>query len=127
MLKITPVGDKAELGSWANYRGVKLKIARLNNTAYRNKLRSLMRPYQKEIDNNTLDDDLSDQLICEALTGTILLDWEKETFPGKVEYTKDNAIDLLINDIDCRNFVLEFAGDIGNYLERDEVATKKES
>lgn len=126
MLKITPVGNKADLGAWGTYRGVKLKIARLNNNKYKAAFRRLMKPYQREIENNTLDDDTSDQLICESLAEGVLLDWKKETFPGEVEYSKDNAIDLLMNDTDCRSFVMDFAGDINNFLEDDEAEVTKE-
>jgi len=126
MLKITPVGNKADLGAWGYYRNVKLKIARLNNNRYKAAFRRLMKPYQKEIDNNTLDDDTSDRIICESLAEGVLVDWDKSTFPGEVEYSKENAIDLLLNDPDCRLFVMDYAGDINNYLEDEEAKVTKE-
>lgn len=127
MLKITPVGDKADLGAPAIYRGVELKIARMNNTRYKTAFRRVTRPYQKEIETNTLDDKTSDELYCQALAEGILVDWNKTTFPNKVEYTIDNAKDLLLNDTDCRDFVISFASDINNYLEEQEKLVTKES
>lgn len=127
MLKITPVGDKAESGTYGTYRGVRLLIARMNNTRYKSAFRRLTRPYQEEIDNNQLDDEVSDQLLCEALAEGILIGWDVDTFPGNVKYTKANAIDLLMSDQDCREFVLKFSRDINNFLEREEEGVIKES
>lgn len=127
MLKITPVGEKAELGATASYRGVKLKIARLNNTRYKAAFRRLTRPYQKEIESNTLDDTTSDDIYCQALAEGILLSWDKSTFPGNIEYSVDNAKDLLLNDTDCRDYVVAYASDINNYLDEQEKLVTKES
>jgi len=126
MLKITPVGDKAELGAKVIYRGVELLVARMNNSKYKYVFRQLIKPYQKEVENNTLDDDTSDRLLCEALAEGILLGWNKDTFPGNVAYTKENAVELLLNDSDCRDFITDFANDINNYLEEDEEQITKE-
>ena len=126
MLKITPVGEKAEVGSIGTYRGVALKIARMNNSRYKSAFRRLVRPYQKEVENGTLDEATSDNILCEALAEGILVDWNPATFPGNVKYTKENAKELLLNDTDCRDFVTEFADDINNYLDEDEEEVTKE-
>lgn len=127
MLKITPVGNKADTGAVGVYRGVKLLIARMNNNRYKAAFRRLVNPYKKELENNTIDDDTSDNILCEALAEGILIGWETKTFPGEVEYSKDNAKELLLNDADCREFVTDFANDINNYLEQDEEIVRKES
>ena len=120
------MGEKAESGAIGTYRGVALKIARMNNARYKAIFRRLIRPYQKEVENNTLDDQTSDSILCEALAEGILIGWNKETFPGKVSYTVENAKDLLLNDPDCREFVTEFANDINNYLDAEEAEITKE-
>lgn len=127
MLKITPVGNKAESGAKAVYRGVELLVARMNNDVYKAAFRRLIRPYQKEVENNTLDEDTSESILSEALATGILVGWNEETFPGKVKYSVANAKDLLLNDPDCRDFVTDFANDINNYLEEDEAVVVKES
>lgn len=126
MLKITPVGNKAELGAEGNYRGVMLRIARNNNSKYKSVFRRLLRPYQKEVENNTLDEATSDEILCAALAEGVLVGWDAKTFPNNVEYSIDNAKDLLLNDPDCRAFVMDFADDINNYLDDDEVKVTKE-
>lgn len=126
MLKITPVGEKAELGAVGIYRGVHLTIARMGNDRYKAAFRRLINPYKKEIENNTLDDDTSDEILCEALALGVLINWDAKTFPGNIEYSKENAKDLLLNDPDCRDFVTEYANDINNFLKDEEEEITKE-
>lgn len=127
MLKITPIGKKAETGVETSYRGVKMTIARMGNVRYKAAFRRLIRPYTKEVEDNSLDEKTSEDIICESLAEAILVDWNKDTFPGNVEYSSANAKDLLVNDPDCRDFVQSFAEDINNYLEEDLAEVKKES
>ena len=125
MLKITPIAKTAEEGAWANYRGVKLLIARANNPKFKTTFRRLTKPYKKEMENETLDEKTSGDLLAQAFAEAILLDWKDFVINGKeIEYNKENAADLLINDPDCLQFVTDYANDIDNYLTVDEDELK---
>lgn len=124
---ITPIDEKAvEEGVWVEYMGVPLRIARWGNAKFSKTFRRLSKPYQREIRNNTLDNETSERLVSEAMADAILLDWDKEKFPGKVEYSKENAIELLRQDEDCREFVRNAASQAETFY-RQEDEEKVES
>lgn len=127
-MKITPVDDsKAVEGTWTQYRGVQLKIARAGNEKFQKIFANLTRPYKRQIDKGTLDNDTMRNCICEALGRTILVDWKPFEVDGKtVKYTPENAVSLMEDDPDCREFVQEFANEVDNYLneEAEEVEGK---
>jgi len=126
-MKLTPTSKEKEInGVEAFYHGVKLIIARDTNIHYKNALRRLMKPYQREIDKGTLDDATTDEILCTAIAEGILVGWDASTFPNGIEYTKEKAKELMLDDEDCRRFVLEFAADLSNYLEAEKEAVKKE-
>jgi hypothetical protein len=122
MLKITPIGKSAEEGVTANYMGVDLLIARAGNTKFKAAFRRLTKPYKHDIDNSTLSDEISEKLLAEAMAEGVLVGWSGFKSDGKeVKYSVDNAVDLLMNDPDCMEFVSEFSRDINNYLEKDKA------
>ena len=105
-MRITPIDDKAiEEGIWVNYMGVPLRISRWGNDKFNKAFRRLSKPYKREIQNNTLDNETSEKLICRAMAETILLGWDKDKTPDNVEYSVENAENLLLNDDDCREFI----------------------
>lgn len=115
-LRITPVDDNLVLnGSWVTYMGVRLKIARANNDKFRAIFKKLSKPHSREIEKGTLDDETAISIMCESMATAILVDWDVSTFPGSIEYSKENAISLLRNDEDCRQFVTEFSQSVENY------------
>jgi len=122
MLKITQTVDSVE----EDYHGVTLKIARSNSSQFRNKFRALTRPYKRQIEAGTLQDDKSDALLCEALAGTVLIGWTG-AFPDGEEhpFTEENAKQLLLNDQDCRDFVSQTAGNLAVFLSDDQGETVK--
>ena len=128
-LKITPVDKTAEEdGVWADYRGVKLKIARANNERYTREFRRLTRPYQKQIAKNKLDPDLAKEILAKAAAKGLLRDWKDFYINGeKVPFSLENATQLLLNDEDCLDFVTEFAQDMDNYVVEEMEELAKES
>lgn len=124
-IKITPVNEQLEVdGEWANYRGVKLLIARNNNVNFKRIFKKLTKPYKMAIENDTMREEDSIDILSEAMADSILLDWNN--FPGDIEYSKENAKELLINDPDCLQFIQEFSNNLSNYLlaDRQELAGK---
>lgn len=126
-LRITPVNeDKQESGTWVNYRGVDLLIARSNNDKFGRAFRRLMKPYKKDFEKDRLDIEVSQKILASALAEGVLLGWKNFVVEGKeVQYSKENAIELLIVDRDCRDFVSDFANDLENFLSIEEEATKE--
>lgn len=122
-MRITPIDDsKANEGVLVNYLGVPLKIARANNEGFKKVFRQLTKPYQKDIERNTLDNSVAEDLLCKALAQTVLVGWDATKFPGGYEYSVENAEQLLKNDPDCRAFVTEVSQDAENFYvaDRDE-------
>ncbi|MDX1699244.1 MAG: hypothetical protein R3250_01440 [Melioribacteraceae bacterium] len=117
-LRITPTKvEDEEYGIWTEYYGIKLRIARSTNTKFKKEFRRLTKPYQKEIDEDRMQEEKSSAILAEAMAKAILVDWKDFVVNGKeVEYSIANAIDLLTNDEDCRTFVSNFAGEIDNYI-----------
>lgn len=122
---ITPVADTAETGAIAVYRGVKLKIARANNTKFKAAFRRITKPYKEQMDKEILDEKTSEDLYLQCLAETILVDWKDFVLGGEdIPYTVENAIDLLRNDSDCLQFVTNYSQSIDNYLMQDEEELK---
>jgi len=127
-LKITPTDPKAEEeGVWTDYRGVKLKIARLNNPKFQRAFKKFTRPYQKEMRKGTLDNDISKEILAKAMAEGLLVDWKDFVVDDQeIPYSRDAATSLLINDTDCADFVHEFASDLDNFITEAEDDLEKE-
>lgn len=119
-LILTKKNDSVE----KDYQGVTLIIARSNNHAFRVKFKKLRTAFKRNQNLDKLTIDQDDALMAEAYAGTILVGWKN--FPGSVPYSEENAIDLLTNDIDAREFVAEVANDLSEFLleEKDELQKK---
>lgn len=122
-IQITPLDSSAvNRGTRATYRGVTLLIARSNNNAFKEAFRRLSRPYQDDMDNDRLDEATQELILCRSLAEGVLVGWDASTFIFEGEelpYSVENAEQLLRNDPDCREFVLNFAGDVDNFLLAD--------
>ena len=119
-MRITPIDDKkANEGSEFQYMGVPLVIARANNENFKKVFRTLTKPYQRDIDRGSIKNELAEELLCKALAQTVLLGWDQTKMPGNFPYTVDNAESLLLNDTDCRTFVMEISKDAENFYTED--------
>jgi len=124
MLKITPINvEKQTGGTWTSYMGVQLKIARSNNENFVKKFRTLIKPVKRDFDKGMLAESQMEEILCDSLAGTVLVDWEFED----IEFNVKNAIELLTNDPDCRAYVQEFSEDISNYLDLEKEELKGKS
>lgn len=119
-MRITPIDDKkVNEGSVFNYMGVPLTIARANNEKFKKVFRNLTKPYQREIDRGSIKNELAEELLCKALAQTILLGWDADKMPGNFPYTVENAESLLMNDPDCREFVMTISKEAENFYASD--------
>jgi hypothetical protein len=120
-MKITPINEElVEEGKWVEYCGVPLKVGRTNSKRFKKAFRRLSKPYERKMRENKLDPETSEKLYCRAMAEAVLLDWDENQFPGKVAYSHDAAEQLLLDDVDCRDFVAEVAGDAENYFAEEE-------
>lgn len=104
--------DLEEEGVWVEIGdGAKLKVARVGNPRYRERIRQLTKPYRNQIRSSTLPEDISDDLVLKAFSECILLDWEGlEDDKGKpITYSKEHAYELLKGLRDFRSLVAEIA------------------
>jgi len=121
-IKITPTDGIKELeGTWTNYQGVRLLIARTTKPAYMNALILGSKSMKTKMNQLDVPTEEMTNTVCKALSKYLLLDWQDFVIDGEeLPFSIDNAYWLLKNDIDARNFVLEFADEAANYY-REEV------
>ena len=122
MVRITRINeDAAREGVWINYRGVDLCIARANNEKFKNTFLRLTKGYKNSAN---MTEDVAEDVLCKSLTCNVLTNWRNFSIDGKeLEFNKENCLELLVEDPDCRMFILEFAQDIENYLEEEQAKT----
>jgi hypothetical protein len=109
-------------GVWADFGGARFKIASSRSTKYVKAISRLMRPVKKQIQNSTLSPEENESLLCAAMAEGLLLDWEGvgriDEASGKavaMEYSVDNAKQVLQENYELREFVSEFADSLDNF------------
>lgn len=136
MLKFTKTNRTAELegvtteydDGYGNTLG--LKIARSsNNPHYEAKLTKLMEPHKKKMrKGQDISPEAARKIMTQVLAEEILLGWNPEDLlddEGKpTPYSTENALELLHNDPDLRDFISDYADNMGNYLDSKKVAGK---
>lgn len=104
---------------------LRIKIARARNPEYVKMFNRRARPHQHAMRNNTLSEDVAEQLMLDVEARTILVDWDglKDADGNAVPYSPEMARDLLHAMPEFRRHVLELAEEIGNYQRKaDEEA-----
>jgi hypothetical protein len=117
-LKITPTNsENEEEGSWGEYRGVKLLVARANNNKFKREFKRLSAPHRRAIQKGKLDEETANSIVVRSAAVGLLRGWKNFIVDGKeVEFSLKNAIDLLKSDPDCLDYIQEFADDVDNYI-----------
>lgn len=127
-LRITPVNkDHEQNGTWTEYRGVDLLIARSNNTLFAKTMRQLSKPFAKQLKKGDLAPETVNSILAKATAVGILKDWRNFKIGGEdVPYSTENATNLLINDPDLMDFVSDFSSELDNYLTEQDDSEVKE-
>lgn len=120
--------EKKVNGVWKKIDGSESEflIGSTSNFAFQREFNRLQKPHQKRIKNDNLDPKTSLDLVCEALSKTVLLDW-KNVIDGsgkKVKFSHEVAKQALLKNEDLREFVQEVALNNDNFqadLEEDEA------
>lgn len=121
MINIDIKLTQTEAGVWAKYEGSKLLIAHMSSMRFQRKLARLQQPFRAKMDRGTLDPVQHKDILCEAMAGTMLLDWDDVTDKqgGKVPFSEELAITVLKGRSDIRDFVSDFAINLDNFREED--------
>ena len=100
-----------EDGTWTEIGPkTRLLVARLGNPRYRAAFKRLSRPYQAQIDRNSLPEEIQEQILIKSLAETVLLGWEGLEEGGQpLAYSKETALRLLTDLKDFRDDVLTLA------------------
>lgn len=116
-IKITKTKTSVE----RDYLGVTLKIGRANSTAFVQKFRNESRPYKSEAKQGTLPAAKEREIMCRAMSGTVLLGWSglKDENGEEIPFTEENGASLLYHDPDAREFVSVIAGEVDSFLEEE--------
>jgi len=100
----------AELdGVWVRNIGPEfhVKIARWLNRKHQKLLRRLTKPFQQQIDRETMPDDQADEIAIRAMAETVVMDWEGATDEngGPLAPSMENKIKLLTDLPDLREAI----------------------
>lgn len=107
-----------------------IRVARIGNRRYRETMARRLKPYRRALRAGTLDDSVTERITAEVLAETVLLDWRGVSADGvPLPYSREAARDLLLDPAyrDFRDLVVELAGELDLYRERDLEAAEKNS
>lgn len=70
-----------------------------SNSRYQKVLRQLLKPFERQLKQNTLDDEVFEDLVNKAYVEAILLGWEglEDDNGNEIVYSKDKAYEILSN------------------------------
>lgn len=123
MINIDHNPVQTEEGVWTDtFKGCEFLVAHVSSMDFQNKLARLQQPYAKQIEKKKLKPEIQKQIMCKAMAGTILKDWrgnlvDKDNNP--VKFTEALGERLLMNDVEAREFITEFASDLDHYREEE--------
>lgn len=120
--------DLESEGVWVELgEDARIKVARMNNPRHASALRRLTKPYRRQIEAGTLNEDIAYRVIGEAMAEGILLDWQGLTENGEpLKYSPKAARDLLTNP-QLRDFraQIEAAANDAEQFRLEEIETAK--
>jgi hypothetical protein len=124
----------AKEGVWVEfYGGSRLRIASTHSPSYKSKLTKLARANRLILDDSNPDNyEAVQKITAEALSTTVLLDWEGIHWPNpdgtttlNVPYSPKLGMQALLGSDKFRDFVTEEAGRISNFKKDLADAAKK--
>jgi hypothetical protein len=107
-------------GVWTSFEGSKLKIAHISNIKFQRLMAKGQQPFRKQFENGSMDPAKTKQILCKAMAGGVLVDWDKVVDSAKqpVPYSEERGETALMKNPALRDFVTEFSTNLANY--RDE-------
>lgn len=106
--------------------GVSVKVARMGNPEYQKDFERVSKPHRRAIRRGTLNNEVAEKLLIKVMARTILLDWKGLEEDGvAVPFNNENALRILTEYKDLRDYVSDIANDIEVFKqEEDEEAEK---
>ena len=106
-----------EDGVWAKFGGSEFKIAHSGNPKFQRALTRLQAPHRRKIEKGTLDPVEGKDIICQAMSEGLILDWRGviDSKGSEVKFDKAQCRMALKNNDDLREFVQEFSTDLENF------------
>lgn len=114
-------------GVWVNFSDdIELKIARQGNAKYKREMEIVFTPYKKALRNQTMSDNVAEDLLLKLTAKTILVDWKNvELEEGLVDYSPEVAYELLKEYPDLLSFVKDVSESMSVYkIVEDEESSK---
>lgn len=110
-------------GVWRTYQGSRFRIAHISNIPFQRLLARLQQPHRKKMEQGNLDPQVGKELLCEAMSQKILLDWQdvRDKSGNMVPYTPSAGMKALMGDPEFRDFVSDVAASVSNFRS-EEVA-----
>lgn len=114
-------------GVWESIgNGIKVKVARFNNTNHKRIMEVLMKPHQHSLRNNTLAEDVAEELLIKGMAKAVLLDWEGLEEDGvPVKYSNKESIRVLTEYKDFRSIVRSISESMEVFKHQDDEETEK--
>ena len=98
--------QKEDNGVFVDFElGIRLKIARARNSAYRKLMRELTEPHRKTIREDGMEIEALEDILKQVRAQTILLGWEniEDKADNPIEYSPEQAL-AFFNDPELRDF-----------------------
>ena len=128
-------------GILINYGDFRIKIARAGggNQRFRRLLQAKLKPYRHQMDNDTLDEKVSEAIFLECYAEAVVLGWEtkvtkdgKETWEptletptGKLPYSAENCVKVLTDLPELFRDLQAMAGKAANFRNVEDDADAK--
>lgn len=92
--------------------GARVLVARLGNKAYNEAFKNIPHGVRLQMEAGMIDDEHAEELICNLLSQTVLLNWEGVGEDGKeLPYSPENAQKMLLKHKNFRNFIWTLASE----------------
>lgn len=119
---ITDPESEAVKGSWLNFPGgrrFRVKRAGGANKKFTRAFNAATRPYKRQMDAGTMDDDLGDEIMRDLYARTIIMDWEgiKDAEGNDVPFTQDNVKAFFAQFPELFNEVVKLSNDLNTFAE----------
>ena len=107
------------------------KIAKSTSPPYKEYFLKITKPYRRQLRNENLPEDKSNELLCDAYSKHILLDWRNviDENGKEVEYSPAVGYKYLLELEEFRTIVQELSGDVESFrkewVEESEEVLKK--
>ena len=126
--KIFGTNKVAEIeGKWNDIGdGIELLVARIGNPEYQKEFQRISKPHKRALRRGSLNDEVAERLLTKVMAKNILLDWKGLEEDGvAVPYNYDNAVRILTEYKDLRDYVSDIANEMESFkAEEDEEAEK---